>query len=85
MRSQREQPAVAWHSSLNEENKGHLERVHKSALKIILGEKYLGYQKAFAQLVMETRDDRRNDLCINFAMKSSKHDKCFHSEKKMTK
>ena len=75
VRSQLEQSAVVWHSSLTEENKGDLERVQKSALKIILGEKYQGYQKALAQLGMDTLDDRRNYLCLKFAIKSSKHEK----------
>ena len=37
VRSQLQQSAVVWHSSLTEENKADLERVQKSALKIIMG------------------------------------------------
>ena len=39
IRSQLEQSAVVWHSSLTEKNKNDLERVQKSALKIIMGDK----------------------------------------------
>ena len=40
IRSLLEQSATVWHSSLTEENRNDLERVQKTALKIILGEKY---------------------------------------------
>ena len=43
VRSQLEQSAVVWHSSLTEENKADLERVQRSAVKIIMGERYKGY------------------------------------------
>ena len=56
VRSQLEQSAVVWHSSLSEENKSDLERVQKSAVKIIMGEKYQGYQKSLALLDMEIGD-----------------------------
>lgn len=41
VRSILEKYAVVWHSSLSEENKRDLERVQKSAMKLILGDKYL--------------------------------------------
>ena len=34
-----------WHSSLTEENTSDVERVQKTALKIILGDKYQNYEK----------------------------------------
>ena len=42
VRSQLEQSAVVWHSSLTEENRADLERVQGSAIKIIMGERYNG-------------------------------------------
>ena len=42
VRSQLEQSVVVWNSSLSAENINDLERVQKSALKIILGEKHKG-------------------------------------------
>ena len=67
IRSQLEQSAVVWHSSLTEENKADLERVQKSAVKIILGGHYKGYLKSLADLDMETLDERREKLCLMFA------------------
>ena len=41
-----EQSSLMWHSSLTKKNEEDLERVQKSALKIILGTKYLSYSQA---------------------------------------
>ena len=59
VRSQLEQSSVVWHSSLTEENKTDLERVQKSAVKIIMGENYKSYNKSLQYLDMETLDERR--------------------------
>ena len=75
MRSQLEHSATVWHSSLTEDNRNNLERVQKSAVKIILGEKYKNYHQALEYLNIETLDERRKVLCLKFAVKSSKHEK----------
>ena len=67
VRSQLGQSAVVWHSSLSAENKNDVERVQKSALKIILGAKYKGYKRALNDLSIETLDERRESLCLIFA------------------
>ena len=54
-----EQSATVWHSSLTEENKSNLERVQKSAIKVILQEKYKGYQNGLALLDIEDLESRR--------------------------
>ena len=40
-----------------------------------MGEKYPGYQKALNKLEMESLDDSRERLCLNFARKSAKNPK----------
>ena len=50
IRSVLEQSATVWHSTLTEDNKNDLERVQKTALKIILGGEYQNYQKALDRL-----------------------------------
>ena len=70
VRSQLEQSAVVWHSSLTEENVEELERVQKTAVKIILKNKYKGYKKSLRKLDMDTLKDRRQ---LNFAIKSTKN------------
>ena len=78
VRSQLEQSAVVWHSSLTEENINDLERVQKSAAKIILGNKYQSYEKALDELGIDTLEERRKTLCYRFAKK------CLNNEKAET-
>ena len=75
VRSVLEQSATVWHSSLTQENKEDLERVQKSAIRIIMGEEFQGYQKSLDKLDIETLDARRETLCLNFALKTSKNPK----------
>ena len=44
IRSLLEQSATVWHSSLTEENISDIERVQKSAVRIMLGSEYKGYK-----------------------------------------
>ena len=90
VRSQLEQSAVVWHSSLTEENKADLERVQKSAVKIIMGGQYKGYRKSLTDLDIETLDERREKLCLNFARRClsnvpRKFKKSFYENKKTGK
>ena len=78
VRSQLEQSAVVWHSSLTEEDKANLERVQKSALKIMMRGKYISYEQALADLGILSLDERRENLCLNFARKCLKNDKSKH-------
>ena len=70
-----EQSAIVWHSSLSQEIIGDLERVHKSAYKVILQERYRGYKNALNTLDIETLADRRNALCLSFALKCTRNKK----------
>ena len=63
-----------WHSSLSKNNEDDLERVQKSALKVILKDKYIDYKSALQQLNIESLFDRRESLCLKFARKGLKLD-----------
>ena len=78
IRSILEQSATVWHSSLTEDNISDLERVQKSAIKVILQEKYNGYQNGLAQLGLEELKSRREELCLDFAKKCTKNTKLNH-------
>ena len=69
VRSKLEQSAVLWHYGLTEKNKHDLERVQKSALRIILGKRYPTYSDALNLLDIESLEDRRKSLCLKFAKK----------------
>ena len=78
VRSLLEQSAVVWHSSLTKENEQDLERVQKNAFRIILKNNYQTYKKALAKLGMETLNERRETLCLNFAKKCTKNSRTSH-------
>ena len=78
IRSLLEQSATVWHSSLTEDNITDLERVQKTAIKVILQDKYKGYKQGLAQLNIETLAERRQQLCLNFARKCTKNEKMKH-------
>ena len=75
IRSILEQSAVVWHSSLTKKNRRDLERVQKSAVRVIMGEKYESYKHGLAVLNLETLEKRRDKLCLSFAKKCLKNEK----------
>ena len=78
VRSILEHSATVWHSSLTAENKNDLERVQKTALKIILGQKFKSYKNALNILNLTTLEERREHLCKTFAIRSANHPKFKH-------
>ena len=78
VRSILEQSSVVWHSSLTQENRDDLERVQKSAVRVILRNSYKDYETGLAKLNLETLDDRRENLCLSFARKCTKNKKLSH-------
>ena len=75
IRSKLETSAVVWHSSLSDKNRRDLERVQKSALKIILKDHYTTYEEALKILNMDTLDKRREWLCRKFAKNCLRNEK----------
>jgi hypothetical protein len=75
IRSLLEQSCTVWHSGLTEENAQDLERIQKSALRIILQESYSTYENALNFLEIETLYDRREALCLSFAKKCLTNEK----------
>ena len=75
IRSLLEQSSTVWISGLTKENIQDLERVQKSALRLILQESYKSYPNALKVLSLETLADRREVLCLQFAKKCLNNDK----------
>ena len=73
IRSLLEQSATVWHRSLSQQNISDLQRVQKSAMKIILGNKYKGYKKSLLELNILSLSERREQLCLEFAIKCTKN------------
>ena len=60
---------MVWHSSITKTCEESLERVQKSALKIILGDQYVNYDNALKILKLQSLKERREELCLKFAKK----------------
>ena len=75
IRSVLEQSCVVWHSALTEDNSDELERVQKSALKLMLGNRYENYENALELVNLEKLKDRRERLCLIFAKKCLQNEK----------
>ena len=78
IRSVVEYSSVVWHSSLTQEDSNSLERVQKTALRIILKDNYVDYYHALNLVDLETLFDRREKLCIKFATQCVKNKKMAH-------
>ena len=55
-----------------------IERIQKSAVRLILGKKYSTYQEALQRLNIQTLKERRKQLCVNFAQKCLETSKTKH-------
>ena len=66
VRSVLETSSSVWHKSLTLENEVDLERIQKSAFRIILGNDYISYENALYVLGMETLKDRREIIFTKF-------------------
>ena len=75
IRSLLEHSCTVWHSGLTAENSEDLERIQKCALKIILQNAYKSYESALLMLDLESLDERRDRLCLQFAKKCQGHEK----------
>ena len=78
IRCKLDQSAVVWNSSLTQKNVSDLERVQKSAVRIICGKNYESYSNTLSELGMKSLSERRNILCLKFAKKSLKVDNFGH-------
>ena len=73
IRSIAEYCAVAFHSSLTNEQSNKLEKIQKTCLKMILGDMYINYTAAIEMCGLQSLFDRRQSRCLDFASKCVKH------------
>ena len=78
IRSILEYCAVVWHSSLTCEQSADIERVQKVATRTILQDFNVPYETALGELHLEKLDERRKQLCLNFAKQCTKSEKNMH-------
>ena len=78
VRSVLELAVPVWHPGLTVQDSKSIECVQKAALAIILGDSYHSYQKTRNLLDVKPLDQRREDLCLTFALKTSQKQKFKH-------
>ena len=64
---------VVWHSSITIQQRAMLERLQKTAFRIILKNSYESYDNALKVMNMDTLDNRREKLCLRFAKSCLRH------------
>ena len=64
---------VVWHSSITVEESSSIERVQKTALRIILRDNYNDYSSALKLTGLDRLQDRRTNLSLSFAKKCLKN------------
>ena len=65
--------SCVWHFSITEEETETIERVQKVALKLILKDQYVSYEKSLQITNLTTLKIRREILCKRFAVKCTKN------------
>ena len=82
-----EHGVVVWNSGVTKAQIKELEKIQRVALLIILGQNYVSYEKACHVFNLATLRERREQLCINFAIKLYKSDRSeqFFTKVKETK
>ena len=69
IRSVLETSAVVFHSMLNNENTCDLERVQKNVVRTVMGRRHVSYEASLEFLQLETLEERREQICLTFALK----------------
>ena len=70
-----ENAVPVWHSAITQGECGLLEKVQKSALKIMLQEIYESYGSSLKLLKIQSLKERREKLCMKFALQAENHGK----------
>ena len=78
IRSIVESSAVVWHSSITKSEEMKIERIQKTALRIILASEYQNYEQALQTTGLQTLKERRGVLCKKFAKNCIKNEKMCH-------
>ena len=74
IRSILELDVPAWAGAVTKAEKKDIERIQKTAIKIITGEHDNTYEESLKLVNLETLEKRREDLCLEFAIKCVKNE-----------
>ena len=65
----------SWNSGLTQHEVRSLEIVQRTAVAVIRGESHTSFRETLEYLKFKTLEERREDICLRFAIKSYKHPK----------
>ena len=72
VRSLLENAVSVWHSGLTRKETNQIEKIQKTAFKIILGDDYLSYDVVCTLIGVDPLEFRRTQLCLKFTKKEFK-------------
>ena len=73
------EPAVPlWSGAIIEKEKNGIEKVQKTAMKLISGSSYRDYIGSLKKFNLDTLDPRRKKICLKFAKNCTKNDRFKH-------
>ena len=84
IRSILEMCVPVWHPGLTRKQSRNIESIQKLAFRIILSHRYISYNNALSVFGVKTLEERRVELCKNFALKNSKSEFSFFEIKEKT-
>ena len=70
IRSITEMACPVWNAGITQQESRSLERIQKTALAVIRGDNHTGYHDALIHFGIETLKERRERLCLKFAIKA---------------
>ena len=76
VRSILEYAVPVWHSGITRKQSSEIEAIQKIAFRILLGQAYHGYTHTCAVLGAQTLEERRQAICLKFALKNLKSENC---------
>ena len=75
IRSVAEMACPVWNSGLTCQEARALERIQRTAVAIIRGENHTTYSEALTFLNLKSLEERRESMCLKFALRAYKHPK----------
>ena len=66
--------STVWHSGLNDSDCKDIERVQRAAMRLIMGNRYEGYEESLKFMKLDSLKQRREKMALKFAKKSLKQD-----------
>ena len=66
--------STVWHSGLTDSDSKDIERIQRAAMRVIMGNKYQGYEEALKFIKLDSLKQRREKMALKFAQKSLKQE-----------